>query len=147
MKKSLLGVVACVLLLGSDNPRGDQDAATTMDGLRGTWTLQGATLNGEEFRGEKRGGQSFHFRADTVVWRVGRRETTWLYTADDRQNPPHLTLEVMSVAPAQGEQFQMLYRVEGDVLRVCWSGIDFRTRPKSFTDYTVYVLTFKRGKP
>ncbi len=146
MKKSLLGVVACVLLLGSDNPRGDQDAATTMDGLRGTWTLLGATLNGEEFRGEKKGDQSFHFRADTVVWRDRRHETTWRYTADDRQNPPHLTFEDMRAPTGQGEQFQMLYRVEGDVLRVCWSGIDYHKRPKSFTDYTMYVLTFKRGE-
>jgi uncharacterized protein (TIGR03067 family) len=148
MKKSLAltGVVACVVLLGSDSPKGYDDKVEYADGLQGSWKAVSMESS------ESPVPLPLSVFEDTVVTfnkghlvkLVGSNEYRWTYKADPSKRPAHLD---QYHSDERGRVWKEIYRVEGDTLKIAyvstggWDG-----RPTSFSDKNNFIVTYKRVK-
>jgi uncharacterized protein (TIGR03067 family) len=148
MRKSLAltGVVVCVMLLGSDSPRGDRDAATRVDGLEGTWIVLAVEANGKRVQDEDfLTVTSYHFKAGTLTDESRSGQGRFIYTTDVSQKPAHLDLRV-DAGPRPTPWLKAILQIDGDHLKVGWSNKTDDSRPTSWDDPRMTVLTFRRGK-
>ena len=136
----LLAVALLVLpSLGFDAPK-EYDGATEMKGLEGEWRLMALTVGGhrEDAARERMvtfGRGSFVYRYDS-----GGEIARGTYTADQSQTPAHPDETIMT-GPQAGQVWMILYRVDGDTLRIASN--PGGTRPRDFIDSHV-VETYRR---
>jgi uncharacterized protein (TIGR03067 family) len=148
MKKllALTGVVVCVVMLGSDSRRVDLDAATGTEALQGRWFLLGVEADGEKVPADKLAGvRSYCFTPGGLTVQYRQAEEAISYTTDWSRTPAHLDLRRGS-AHGQDHWLHAVIQIDGDTLKIGWTETPFETRPRSWSDPSMTVLTFRRER-
>jgi uncharacterized protein (TIGR03067 family) len=137
MKNSLAltGVVACVMLLGSDSPK-EFDDAVEMDGLMGSWTPTDVTYNGGP---AGIGMRLLTFKGERYVYRGRDFIETGTYSVDLSRKPGRIDL-----VPAEGgTTCKYLCQLDRDSIRVART-LRGTVRPTGFEERDVIVITLQR---
>jgi len=145
IQQLLLSAVAVGLLTAADKPESDA-VKKEMDKLQGYWEVTAAEGAGLDADAKQ---LKLVFTGDKLAFSKGNKavhEAT--YKVDPSQKPR--TIDITHVTgPQQGKTFRGIYELEGDQLKICWSGdgekrsTEFAVKPKT----TQALLTLKRGKP
>ncbi len=128
----LVGVLLCVVALGSDSPK-EYDDKTAVIGIDGTWQLDG---NQENL-------MICHSR----VWTIDNGNgDPWGGTCrtDPTRKPAHLDW-LFASGTYKGKTFKFIYQIDGDTLRMATMRNDWE-RPQTFSDRDIVVWTYKRVK-
>jgi uncharacterized protein (TIGR03067 family) len=146
MSRLLLPVAALFTVLpslGTDSPK-EYDDATEMRSIEGTWRCVSVKLNGVDVQPLKGDEILLTFRAGSYeeIY-LGLRDRWGPCAVDAARWPARLDL-TYSDGPHKGKVWQNIYRLDGDTLRIAYTGSP-DGRPTSFDSKPgVWVHTYKR---
>ena len=138
-----LAALLVLPLLASDSPRGS-DAATEYVGIEGTWRCVSVKHGGAEVQPLKGDEIGLVFRGGSYEESyLGQRDRWGPCAVDAARRPARLDLGYAG-GPHKGKVWQNIYRLDGDTLRIAYTGSP-DARPASFDGNPgVWVHTYKR---
>jgi uncharacterized protein (TIGR03067 family) len=138
----LLAALVVVVLLGSDSPKGYDDA-TDLDELQGRWELVLQVYDHRQSLAPAVEGSDIETFWDHRWLRDGRRDSL-LYRTDARQRPAHLDT-LFTTGDGQRGTMRYIFRRDGDTLQIAHMD-NMSVRPLSFHEPGIFVFTYKRVK-
>jgi uncharacterized protein (TIGR03067 family) len=108
--------------------------------LQGTWTVEGGEVNGSPLSPREKKA-SWVFEKDRLTWVAGTTKQRLTFRLDPNKIPKAIDIH------SDGAQFQGIYRLEGDTLRVAYG----KERPTAFkaprgSKHVLVVLKRHKGK-
>jgi uncharacterized protein (TIGR03067 family) len=137
----LCAVLLVVVGLGSNSPK-EYDDATKNEDLQGVWRVVGNEEGGKRIPFGGLGIQTI--QGNKWVYNLdGRILYEGVFTIDNSRKPAALD-ETDTAGAAIGRTRKFIYRIEGNTLWMAFNRADPLTRPRSFEENGLFVITWKR---
>ena len=147
MKAKTLFVLAAVLTVSADKPKGD--AKKDLDHLQGTWVMAELEVNGERVPDKKLNDTTLTIRGDKYITKVKGKSFEVTIKLDPSQKPKAIDMYFPD-GPNLPKLSKGVYDLDGDTFRVCRHqrpGKDRPTQIGSWANTNLFVVTWKRKKP
>jgi uncharacterized protein (TIGR03067 family) len=134
---------ALLLTLWLTAPTVQDDAAAAAKALEGTWTVEGATLDGKEVVAA--GGGEFVFAAGRLTMKppMDLPEQVFKYRVDPSKKPAAIDFAFDGAAPPNAGIGPAVYELDGDTLKLCLAPPD-KPRPTEIGDKGQVLFVLKR---
>jgi uncharacterized protein (TIGR03067 family) len=137
-----LGLIVVVLLAGAEPP--EDTAKKHLEQLQGQWIVQQAQRDGKDAPAEEREKMLIKIEGKKLVIDEPEtaREQIAEITLDPSKSPSAIDLKIPRLN--KGEVLQGIYKLDGDVLSLCWTRSggarpsEFATKPGS--DQVLFIL-------
>jgi uncharacterized protein (TIGR03067 family) len=137
VKTRLLAVLAVVLAIAADDPKGDAVKAE-MKKLEGTWKEVSFVVDGKKVPDDEGSTVTFIMKADgTWNMKVGKEDSNGTFTIDPSKKPKTAAFVVLS-GKYKGKTTLDIYELDGDTLKFCFVMVDTgkettKERPSRFS--------------
>jgi uncharacterized protein (TIGR03067 family) len=128
MTRIILG--AALACLAADSPK-DYDGRTTQESLQGTWLVQSVEYNGRKMPAEEVKGAKMVFAGNRLTFDRPGYSLKATFTIDAARDPAHIDIQALD-GPEKGKTMKMIYRLEGNTLKLAGRESDSKDRPKEF---------------
>jgi uncharacterized protein (TIGR03067 family) len=146
MRCQLLGFLGLLSLVTLPSPAAEEDKADK-DKLQGTWILTSVKIGGEAMPLPTSVVTTYTFKGDTFTVKISNLdiEVSGVMGTFKLGEKNELDLTAAKDSkPREGVIGRKLYKIDGETLLIAGLMSDSTTRPKSFDDKGLVVLSFKK---